>query len=313
MAMMKEAKWKVTESGGNMIEVNLANAKNNTGTGYKTGFEPLNIAPQTGSTAAFFPWTYRSWSLSIGGPEQFKNSGSAKMVDVISMKEKQLVESASEEMNAFFLDATNTSAATAEGNTAPQSLAYFMRKLPTSGTIGLINTAVETKWRNQYQDGSGWDTIDEFKTGMNAFLRKVNLGVGKGCDTVLFDPVSYGLLEASMQGQIRYSSTKMAELGFGNLALSQGVSAFYDCYVPDMNAGTNGGPDTTLSAGTAFFLNSNHIKYYVGKGFDFKPLPMERLGPQDSKTSLTLLYCQLVPDNLRKLGVVYGLPTAFTA
>jgi len=249
----------------------------------------------------------------MSGPEQFKNSGEAQIVSDLREKEKQLIASASEDIDSDLLDATNTSASTGRSGKAIQSLPNLIHKDPTaSATVGGIQQSTESKWRNRTQDGGTWSTGQLWQTGFTNMLNRVNRGPGKACDMVLADQVTYELTEQALRDNIRYQSTKTAEMGFGDIALKPGVNMFWDVYVPNMEAGTNGGPDTTISAGTAFFLNSQCLKFYCGEGYDFKPLPFERLGAQDATTSLTLLYAQLVTDNRRKLGVIWGLPTSIT-
>jgi hypothetical protein len=106
-------------------------------------------------------------------------------------------------------------------------------------------------------------------------------------------------------------STDSASPGFKSINF-KGCETIYDCYVPDMGAGSNGGPDTTLTSGSAFVLNSKAVTLHVGKDFEPTPFMNGTYGGQDGMASLTLFYGQLTASSRRNLGVLYDIPTAMT-
>jgi len=183
-----------------------------------------------------------------------------------------------------------------------------------AGTESLGSIAAsQSYWTNQTADGVATTGI-LLKKKMSNMYNSCGRGSGGFPDLLLGDQVIWEVYEQSMQQQIRYSSSDLATAGFDSIKY-KGADFIWDVYVPDMELPSEGVAvkGSALTAGSIFFLNSNSLKFYCGKGFDFKPLPFERNADQDASVSLTLLYAQLVCDNRRKQGLLWDTSTAVTA
>ena len=199
------------------------------------------------------------------------------------------------------------------------SIPLLIQSIPgNTSVVHGIEQAGETYWRNRAidADSGGAGTMTE-KAYLNLIRNAVNTcnrGRGGGMvDLMAFDQVSYELFEQALDDKVRYMSTDKASPGFEKISY-KGVDCFWDVYVPDADAGANGGPDVGLTSGSIYMLNSKVMKFYCGKGKDFSPTPFVDgfYNGQDAKVSMTLLYAQLIADSRRNLGVIEDVPAAFS-
>lgn len=319
-ALRRKKSFRTDADGGEVIRINLIEQANTNGKSY-AGYESANTTPQDEFTIAYEEWRQYSWTTPISGIEVFKNGG-GKIFDLLAQKEEVTYLSATQDINRDIWDIANvsTSAGTAgNGGKNINSIPMLAVKAPgTSNKLHNITTATgsNTWWANRAFD---CDASDAGTITVQAYLQKIrnavntcNRGRSAGkADLLVFDQISYELLESALDTKVQYMSTDSATAGFQSINW-KGCECVWDIYVPDINAGSNGGPDTTLTSGSIFILNSKAMKLYVGKGHDFAPTPFVdgTYNGQDAKLSMTLLYAQIVTDSRRNLGVIYDVPTA---
>lgn len=317
-ALRRKKAFRENMDGGEVIRINLIESKNSNGKWY-AGYEPANTTPQDEFTIAYEQWRQGSWTTPISGIEVFKNGGE-KIFDLLAQKEEVTYMSATEDTNQVLYDVaglTIGTGATSFGGKAPNSIPNLVKKdISTSQIVHGItsSSSANTWWLNRSKDGSGFTTPQKFIDGIRHEVNTANRGRGGGMvDLIAADQVSYELFESALDTKVQYTTTKTATAGFETVTW-KGVEWIWDVYVPDANAGTNGGPDTTLTNGTIYLLNSGCLKFAVGKGKDFSPTPFVdgTYNGQDAKLSMTLLYCQLFTASRRNLGVIYKLPLAFS-
>lgn len=303
----KKAGFKEVVQGGEHIRENLL-YEGSTAAGSFDGYEELDNTPQDGMTAAFFPWKEYYSTVSFAGIEKFKNSGTAKITDWIMGREKQAQGTLVELINQHLWDVTNSAATTGNSGKNIISVPNLIMKTPTTGLIGMVNQADNTKWRNKSKSS----TATTF-AGYNAEIRNLkntcSLGVGGAPTTGVFDQVSFEVYVNGLDEKTRYSSGETGTVGFEHVTFGK-TKLFWDPYVPDANAGTNGAPGTTLTDGSLYLFHTDYMKWNVGKGYDFMPTEFLRNSNQHAWTSLTLLIAQLTADNRKKFGVLYGISPA---
>lgn len=311
-AMRRKAKREVV--GGAKIQVNLMYGHNEAGDSYSR-YEQQNVAPQDGMTSAYFDWRQYGFPLSIDGLSEFQNQGPSKIQSLLGEKIEQLSMSFSERLNKDLLDVANyTISSEATGNSGKNILGLpaIMQKDPDgAGTLGGINQLTQTWWNNKVKDASDTSTGATFKRELNSLYNSCSRGAGGAPDLILMDQGTYENYIFSLQDQMRYTSTKSADIGFRSLMLNN-AEVIWDSYVPDMDAGTNSTPGTALSDGTVFMINTKFLNLVIGKGKDFAPTPFRTPVDQDARTQLWLLYAQLVTSNRRKQGLMHDVVVAMT-
>ena len=313
-ALRNKGSFKMKSDGGEVIGFNVINDKNSTGTWY-AGYEPGDTSPQDEFTRGNVEWRSKSWTTAISGMEVFKNKTPEKVFDLLKEKEAVTYMTATEEMNASVWDIANYSVSantTGTNNKAIYPIPAWVQKDPTvTCALGNINQLGESYWRNRTKDGSAGTSFDAYKNIIRNAINTANRGRGAGmADLVVFDQISYEMLEAALEDRVRYMQTEKASPGFTTINW-KGTECIWDVYVPDANAGTNGGPEVTLINGSIYILNSKCMKFYCGKDFVPTPFVDGTYQGQDAKLSMTLFYGQLMADSRRNLSVVHTVPVAF--
>jgi hypothetical protein len=316
-------KGSVKDTGGEVIRINIINEKNNTGKNY-SGHEAANLTPQDPYTIAYESWKQKSWSNTISGIDKSKNSGSQKIFDLMKQNEEVLYMSATEDVNADIWEIAGlvlATGVTADGGKAINSIPKLIKIAPDTANIvhgisgGTVANSAEPFWRNKATSLSGITTSKQYLDKLRTLVNNCNRTRGMGTsDLMVFDQVSYELLESALDTKVQYMDTNSASVGFKSINW-KGVECIWDSYVPCANGKANGSPDgPALDSGTVYVLNSKAMAFHVLDGHDFKPTPFVpgTAQGQDNLISLTLLYAQLVATSRRNLGVGYAIPTSLT-
>ncbi len=307
-----------TQNGGERIRAPLMYGKNSTVKSY-SGADTLDTTIQDGITTAFYEWKEIGGTIGITRKEERQNSGEAAKLNLLRAKVKQAEMSMREELNSQLVLGTVSSTTFVPGNDAKDlnPLGYFLRKLnetdpTTGGDVGNIAGDTYSWWRHKTAAFNGdADTGVSFKLAATTYkglvvnLRRLynycSRGSGGSPDVVLFDQISYETYENALDDKVRYSNTKLADMGFDNIKL-RGATCIWDEVVPDIDSGT-----AAITTGTAFFLNSNFYKLIIDAETDVVTTPFVEPENQTVKTSKILFMGNAAVSNLRKLGVGYGI------
>lgn len=304
---------KEVEAGGYFIRVNLLYDENGNVDSFD-GYDILDDTPQDGITAAFFPWAHYSGANMLDGASKFKNSDKAKIVDLWMEIYNQTHYTMHERTNKDLLDIANITLSTATtGNSGKnlQGLPLMIQNDPTqSYNYGSINqsTGAGGKWRNRTASSTA-ATGTALYQEMMSLRNTCSRGPNGPPDFYLTDQVTWEIYTAYMNERIRYVSGEVADAGFEAVKFLS-ADVFWDVYTPDTENSANGADGTTLTAGTMFGINSKCMKLYIGKGFDFAPQGVRKAERQDAYREYLILRGQLVTDQRRKHGVLYGISPA---
>jgi hypothetical protein len=310
------------KNGGERIRVGLMYDTNST---IKThsGYEVIDTTPQEGITSAFYEWAEIAGSISISRKEERQNSGEGQIVELLGEKIKQAEMTMTEKLNTQLVQGTVSSATfvpsqSTAGINGLLPLGYFLRKNnqlnpTTGGNVGNISAVTESWWRHKTAvlDSGSADTGNDFAAavttyaGLQANLYRMYNTCGRGSggspNLVLMDQHTFEEYNNALDTKTRYVDTKMADMGFDNVKL-RGATCLWDEVVPDIDNGT-----TAITAGTAFFLNTNFYKVYYDKETNIVVTPFVEPENQTAKTAKILFMGQACVSNLRKLGVVYAV------
>jgi hypothetical protein len=308
------------QNGGERAALPLMYGKNST-VATHGGYSVIDTTPQEGITTAFYEWAEVAGTISISRKEERQNAGEGRLINLLEAKIKQAEMSMREELNSQLVLGT-VSGATFVQNTADDGayglnpLGYFLRKEnatdPTTIDVGNIAGDTHAWWRhktgfvnNQTVAGSSFklncDAIDEVPSGLKRMYYYCSRGSGGSPDLCVMDQVSMETYENALDDKVRYSNTKMADMGFDNIKL-KGATCIWDEVVPDIYTGT-----AAITVGTAFFLNTNFYKLVIDSETDIVTTPFVEPENQTAKTAKVLFMGQACVSNLRKLGVVGGI------
>jgi len=128
--------------GGRRIMQEIEFAENGT-FGWYSGYDTLNISPQEVFSAAEYDWKQCAVSVSISGLEELMNSGEEQFIDLLEGRIGNAERTMKNRMGAaVYGDGT------ADGGKSIGGLQLLIADTPTAGTVGGINRANWSFWRN---------------------------------------------------------------------------------------------------------------------------------------------------------------------
>jgi len=312
------------QDGGERVRAPLMYESNLTVKSY-SGADTLDTTIQDGMTTAFYEWAEIGGTISITRKEERQNSGEAAKIGLLKSKIKQAEMSMFEVLNQQLVAGTVSSATFVPGNDAKDlsPLGYFFRKLnatdpTTGGNVGNIAGADFDWWRHKTSafDGSS-DTGNAFTLSVSTYkglvvaLRRLynhcSRGSGGSPDIALMDQVTYETYENALDEKVRYTNTKLADMGFDNIKL-RGATCIWDEQVPDIDNGT-----LAVTKGSVFLLNSRFYKLIIDSETDIITTPFVEPENQTVRTAKILFMGNAGVSNMRKHGVGYAIDQTIVA
>ena len=254
-------------SGGNVIlEEIMYNDSSTNNTNSYSGFETLNISPNSPISAAQFSIAQYASAVTISGLEMLQNSGKEAIIDLlegrIKVAEAQLA-------NRINLDLYGNG--TGNGGKNLTGLAAAVADAPTSGTYGGINRATWSFWQNQafsgVTNGGAAVSAANIQSYMTQLAIKLVRGTDKA-DLIVADNNYYNLYVNSLQAIQRVTDPEMAGSGFASLKFYGGGTS------ADVVLG--GGIGAQEPANHMYFLNTDYIFFRPHKDRNFVPIGGER-------------------------------------
>jgi hypothetical protein len=316
------------QNGGERIRAPLMYGTNSTVKSF-SNYETLDTTPQDGMTTAFYEWREVAGTISISRKEERQNSGEAALIGLLTSKIKQAEMSIREEINRMLLQGTVSSATFIPGNDAKDlnPLFWFLRKDVTAdptagGDVGNIS-ASETWWRpvSAVFDSTSLDTGNAFGVnvstykGLVAGLRRLynhcSRGSGGAPNLAVLEQVTYETYENALDEKVRYTNTKLADMGFDNIKL-RGATCVWDEVMPSVDTGETDESSVTFT-GSVAMLNTEFFKLIIDSETDFVVTPFVEPENQTAKTAKCLFMGNAVTSNARKLGVGYAISRTITS
>lgn len=259
-----------TISGGNVIleEIMYNDTATSTAQSY-SGWEALNISPDSPISSAQFDIKQYAVAVTISGLETLQNSGKEAIVDLMEARIK-----VSEARLMSRLDTDLYLDGTGNGGKNLTGLAAAVPDAPTSGTYGGIDRATWSFWQTKkfggVADGSAAVSSSNIQDYMTALYLKLIRGSERP-DLLVADATYYGYYVKSLQAIQRVTSegsTKGVGAGFPSLK-------FY---------GGGGAADVVMASGIGghataahmWFLNTNYIHFRPHQYRNFVPIGGKR-------------------------------------
>jgi hypothetical protein len=254
-------------SGGNVIlEEIMYNDSSTNNTNSYSGFETLNISPNSPISAAQFSIAQYASAVTISGLEMLQNSGKEAIIDLLEGRIKVAEAQLSNRIN---LDLYGNG--TGNGGKNLTGLAAAVADSPTSGTYGGINRATWTFWQNQafsgVTNGGAAVSAANIQSYMTQLAIKLVRGTDKA-DLIVADNNYYNLYVNSLQAIQRVTDPEMAGSGFASLKFYGGGTS------ADVVLG--GGIGAQEPANHMYFLNTDYIFFRPHKDRNFVPIGGER-------------------------------------
>lgn len=286
LAKLKEkGAWKAAS--GRTIVQELDYAENGTFM-YYSGGEVLNIAASDVLSAAEFDWKQAACAVTATGLEiDVQNVGKEQVIDLLEARIKNAQRTMRNNIcNGMYSDGTGT------GGKQIGGLQLLVADDPTTGTVGGINRANFSFWRNQVYDattdGGGATTATNIQEYWNAMWLECVRGADKP-DLIITGSAYFKLFWASLQDIQRITDPKMGQAGFQNVMFNTAPVVYED--------------NTGMPAQRAYFLNTDYIHFRYAAKRLFKPLERVQSINQDAIAQLITFAGNMTTSNASLQGV----------
>lgn len=253
-------------SGGNVIleEIMYNDANTNNANSY-SGYELINISPDSPISAAQFSITQYADAVTMSGLEMLQNSGKEQIIDLLdgrmAVSEARLLNRIASDV---YLDGTGNNGKNITG------LAAAVADTPTN-TYGGIDRSTWTFWKNSVYsgvtDGGAAVSAANIQSYMTALALKLVRGNDKA-DLIVADNTYYSLYVNSLQAIQRIASEESAGAGFASLKFYGGGTS--------ADVVLDGGIGSNATAAHMWFLNTKFIFLRPHKDRNFVPIGGER-------------------------------------
>lgn len=258
-----------TISGGNVIAEELMyNDSSTSNVNSYSGYEVLNIAPNSPISAAQFSLAQYASAVTISGLEQLQNTGKEQMIDLLDGR-MQVAEAQMQNRigGDIYLDGTGNGGKNLTG------LAAAVPVTATSGTYGGIVRSTWSFWQTVSYSGLTNGGAAVSAANIQAYLTALTIQLVRGTDKtdlIVMDNNYFQFYVNSLQAIQRINSegSGAAGAGFASLKFFGGGSS---CDVV-----LDGGIGAACTANRAWCLNTKYIHYRPHKDRNFVPIGGER-------------------------------------
>lgn len=254
LTRLKERGNVKTISGGSTIlqEIFYNDPNTNYANSY-SGYETINISPDSPISAAQFTMKHYADAVTISGPEMLQNSGKEQMIELIATR----VEVAQARL-ANKIDADLHLDGTGNGGKALVGLAAMISTSPTSGTYGGIDRGSWAFWQNGSYNGAstvgGTITATNVQQAMNVVALSRVRGNDRP-DLIYAGTTAYAMYLQSLQAIQRITDDKLGAAGFTSIK-------FY---------GSGGSADVVLGGGIGGNQTATRMDFINTKFVHFRP------------------------------------------
>ena len=254
-------------SGGNVIlEEIMYNDPNTNNANSYSGYEVLNISPDSPISAAQYSITQYADSVTMSGLEMLQNSGKEQIIDLL---DGRMQVSEARLLNRISTDIYGDG--TGNGGKNITGLAAAVPDAPSSGVYGGIDRATWSFWRSiKYSgvtDGGAAVSALNIQKYMTSLAIQLVRGNDKA-DLIVADNNYYSLYVQSLQAIQRITSEESGASGFASLKFYGGGTS--------ADVVLDGGVGNLCTTNHMFFLNTNYIFFRPHKERNFVPIGGER-------------------------------------
>jgi hypothetical protein len=274
-------------SGGRTIVRELDYAENSTFK-YYTGYELLDTNASLTLDAAEYDWKQAAVVITISGEDKRKNSGENGIIRLMDHRMTNAMRTLSNNLSTgLYSDGTGS------GGLQVGGLQSIVADDPTTGTVGGINAASFTFWRNiafdATTDGGAAASASNILSYMNTVYNQTTRG-NEAPDLIPADLNYFGFFEDSQQANQRFADSKMAEAGF-QVYKYKGADVVLD-------------NDSGISTNHMYFLNTEFLFWDVHEAANMTPLEGRAPVNQDADVVPVIWMGNLTCSNRERQGVL---------
>lgn len=268
LAALRKGEGIKTFSGGNVIlEEIMYNDPSTDNSGSYSGYESINITPDSPISSAQFPIKQYADAVTMSGLEQLQNSGKAAIIDLL---ESRMEISEARLLNRIAADIYGDGTGNAGKNIT--GLAAAISDVPTTGVYGGIDRATWAFWRSQVYSGVTNGGAAVSQANIIQYMTALALRLVRGQDKtnlIVADANYFQLYVNALQAIQRVTSdgTGSAGAGFASVKFYGGGNS---CDVV-----LDGGIGMT-TANRMYFLNTKYIRFRPHAERNFVPIGGER-------------------------------------
>lgn len=249
VALLKrlKSKGKLKLVGGG-VDINepLAYQENSTYKRY-SGYETLNVSPSDVISSATYSWRQAAIAVTISGLEQLQNSGKEQFLNLLESRIEVAENTFSNNISAdVYSDGTS------DGGKQIDGLQAIIADSPATGTVGGINAATYSWWRNYAFDATTDGGTAATSSNIQSYMNDVFVNITRGADKpdlVTADNNYFTLYLESLQAIQRIQSDEFGQAGFTSLKY--------------MNADVllDGGYGGDAPTNHMYFVNTDYLKF----------------------------------------------------
>lgn len=290
--MLNAEGFKESAAGGRLFEYSVEYAVNTTFRSYGE-LELLDTTRIDVFDAARYNQKLFAGTIQFSDLELIRNQLANRKFDILESKLANGRASALENLNTMLYGD-----GTGNGGQDMDGLAKIIATDPTTGTVGGINAATFTFWRNKQTSGAKTTTaFDNLRTTLTSVFNQCSLGGTEKIPTGLItDRTSFqgyeGLLVAVEKIE-RRDKASGGDIGFLNQAIEfKGIPMIYD---------------ENATAGIAYFVNNRFLKLTYLKGGWMKMKEPVEPGNQLAVSYRVMTFGNLCASARRHLGCVTAI------
>lgn len=271
------------------LEVSL-----NPNSGWYAGLDNLSTNAHEPFSAAEYDWKQAYTPIVWSGLDEIRNQGEWAATDLIASR----IANGERSLNDLVAIAVHSDG-TGSGGKQLHGLGLFVVTAPTTGTVGGIDRAANSFWRNQTATAT-FAAVNIAATHPSAFMQGLNslsIATVRGKDRpdlYLGDSIGYQRFLESMQPLQRITNVEMAAAGFTQLKYN-GVGGDADFVLENVLQTSN----------RVFAINTDYIYLRVHPNRNFKPIGGVRTPiNQDGKVQFIGFAGNLCLSNAGRQGVL---------
>lgn len=279
-----------TLAGGRTIVRELDYAENSTFQ-YYSGYEVLNTDASDVLSAAEYSWRQASVSVLINGLEERQNSGEAAVLDLLESRIKNAMRTMGNNISTgVYSDGTGTSGKEIDG------LQAIVADSPSTGTVGGINAANFSFWRNFSFDATSDGGAAADATNIIGYMNTVYNTVIRGTDKPDLIPADlnyFGFYQDALQSQQRFTNDNAkggADGGFVELMYASAPVILDD--------------GSGIPTNHMYFLNTEFLSLDVHQDANFAPKGGKDSFNQDATLVPVIFMGNLTCSNRERQGVL---------
>ena len=222
-------------------------------------WDQITVTPKATATAAQYNWKQLVATIAISGLEEAQNNGKEMMVNLLEAKIMQVEMTLKTKLNEMLYG-------TYGGADAANGFSGLNTIVDATGTVGGINSAVETWWAAKEDTGAS-STAAVLESKLRTLYNSASDAGNDRVDAIFTNAYGFEFFESTLTPQVRYTDTEKANLGFQNL-MFKNVPMFWDF---DCSGGTEGTKATTSAS--FYGLNSKYVGVVLHSDRNFKQSP----------------------------------------